>query len=202
VSEYLVRAHDHLFPTTAKRVIRNPMQPVANGGFRRPSVPPRTIGYIGNLSREKGVDVLLEAAPALTELGLELRIAGSGRLDEAVAAASRRLRHVSFDGVVTAESKHRFLESCDIGVIPSVWQEPGGPTHTIIEWLTAGRPTLVSPRGGLGEVIADCPGAIAVEPTVEDLVSAVKQLLEPEAWSRAVDRVRPVTADGQVERWV
>ena len=51
-------------------------------------------------------------------------------------------------------------------------------------------------------MIADCPGAIAVEPTVEDLVSAVKQLLEPEAWSRAVDRVRPVTADGQVERWV
>jgi glycosyltransferase involved in cell wall biosynthesis len=202
VSEFLLRAHDGVFPAIPRHVIRNPMQP-ETGRARRPASPrPRTIGYIGNLSREKGVDVLLRSAPFVHERGLELRIAGSGRLEEAVAEVARSAPNVSFHGVVKGEAKREFLESCDLGVVPSVWAEPGGPTHTIVEWLGAGRPTLVSPRGGLGEIIDDCPGAIGVEPTVKTIVSAVDALLEPGAWAAAVERVRPVESEGEVERWV
>jgi glycosyltransferase involved in cell wall biosynthesis len=202
VSEFLIRAHDGVFPPVPRHVIRNPMQSEAGPPLARPSSPPRAIGYLGNLSREKGVDVLLQAAAPLAERRLELRIAGAGRLEDAVSAAAGAMANVSFHGVVTGEAKREFLAGADLGLIPSVWAEPGGPTHTIVEWLGAGRPALVSPRGGLGEIIGDCPGAIAVEPTVKAIVSAVDELLEPGAWAAAVDRVRPVESGGDVERWV
>jgi glycosyltransferase involved in cell wall biosynthesis len=202
VSEFLIRAHDDLFPAIPRHVIRNPMQSERGAAPTRPSSPPRTVGYLGNLSREKGVDVLLRAAPALAERGLELRIAGGGRLEDEVAAAARTASNVSFHGVVTGDGKHAFLAGCDIGVVPSVWAEPGGPTHTIVEWLGAGRPTLVSPRGGLGEIIDDCPGAIAVDPTVKGIVAGVDGLLDPVTWAAAVEGVRPIEGEGEVERWV
>jgi glycosyltransferase involved in cell wall biosynthesis len=202
VSDYLIRAHDGVFPPVPRYVIRNPMQYETGSPWPRPSTPPRAIGYLGNLSREKGVDVLLQAAPELARRNLELRIAGAGRLEGHVSEAAGTAANVSFHGVVKGETKREFLAGCDIGVIPSVWAEPGGPTHTIVEWLGAGRPTLVSPHGGLGEVIGDCPGAIPAEPTIKAIVSAVDELLEPGAWAAAVDRVRPIESEGEVERWV
>jgi glycosyltransferase involved in cell wall biosynthesis len=202
VSEFLVRSHAHVFPGIPRHVVRNPIQPVGDTVHRRPSSPPRTIGYLGNLTREKGVDLLLQAAPAFAELGCELRIAGGGRLEAQVSEAARRHQNVSFDGVVTGERKSEFLSGCDIGLIPSVWNEPGGPTHAMLEWLGAGRPTLVSNRGGQGEVLDDFPGAIPLEPTVDGIVSSVTSLLDPVGWTQAVDAVRPITGDGEVERWV
>ena len=202
VSEFLIRAHDGVFPAIPRHVIRNPMQSEAGSAPTRPASPPHTLGYIGNLSREKGVDVLLRAAPALAERHLELRIAGGGRLEDEVVEAARTASNVSFHGIVKGDGKRDFLASCDIGVVPSVWAEPGGPTHTIVEWLGAGRPILVSPRGGLGEIIDDCAGAIAVEPTVKAIVSAVDALLDPGTWAAAVERVRPIDGEGEVERWV
>jgi glycosyltransferase involved in cell wall biosynthesis len=202
VSEFLVRSHDHLFPGIPRHVIRNPIQPVADAAHRPPSSPPRTIGYLGNLTREKGVDLLLGAAPAFAELGCELRIAGTGLLEAEVKDAAQTLANVSFDGVVTSGRKDEFLDTCDIGIIPSVWNEPGGPTHAMVEWLGARRPTLVSTRGGQGEVIGDFPGAIELEPTVEGIVAAVTSLLDSATWAKAIGAVRPITADGEVDRWV
>jgi glycosyltransferase involved in cell wall biosynthesis len=202
VSEFLVRSHEHVFPGIPRHVVRNPIQPVGSAAHRRPSSPPRTIGYLGNLTREKGVDILLQAAPAFAALGCDLRIAGGGRLEAQVNEAAREHQNVSFDGVATGERKSEFLGGCDIGVIPSVWNEPGGPTHAMLEWLGAGRPTLVSIRGGQGEVIDDFPGAIPLEPTVEGIISAVTSLLDPAGWAQAVEAVRPITGDGEVDRWV
>jgi glycosyltransferase involved in cell wall biosynthesis len=202
VSEFLVRTHDHLFPGIPRHVVRNPIQPVGDAAHRPPSSPPRTIGYLGNLTREKGVDLLLEAAPTFGELGCELSIAGGGELEPDVTDAASRLPNVSFDGVVTGARKAEFLDACDIGIIPSVWNEPGGPTHAMLEWLGARRPTLVSTRGGQGEVIGDFSGAIPLEPTVEGIVAGVTSLLDPARWAQAIQAVRPITSDGEVERWI
>jgi glycosyltransferase involved in cell wall biosynthesis len=198
-SQYVVDVHAHLFPTAASHVFRNPIVVPA-----RPSRPvrarPTVVGYIGSLDRIKGVDLLLEASSRLAPLGVTLRLAGDGRLREDVARAAASSANVEWAGRVIGEDKWRFLESCDLGLVPSVWAEPGGPTFTMAEWLAAGRPVLVSNRGGLGEVAGVYPGSMPIEPTVGSIVSSISSLGDASRWADLVAEVEPIEGQG-VEEW-
>ena len=187
VSSHIVGAHRTLLANAAPHVVRHPLEPEATTA---PQWPPRTLGYIGRLEREKGVGVLLEAAPALQAEGVSIRVAGDGSLRADVQQAA-----VEYVGVVHGEEKRRFLEACDAGVVPSRWLEPGGPPYTLLEWLAAGRPVLASRRGGLAETPELFGSVEAFEPEPDALVAAVARLR-----ARApVDPPRP-TADR--ERWL
>jgi glycosyltransferase involved in cell wall biosynthesis len=202
VSQHVLDMHARLFPRAQFHLVRHPMAVSSPGQIRPPRAKPTVLGYIGYLDRIKGVHLLLEAAPRLEALGLRLRIAGEGRLREEVALAARQRANVEWDGVVLGERKRDFFEACDLGLVPSVWAEPGGPTFTMLEWLSAGRPVLVSNRGGLGEVAGVYPGSIPVEPTVDSIVESVAGLCEPERWNELVAAVRPTDSTLEPEEWV
>jgi glycosyltransferase involved in cell wall biosynthesis len=203
VSRHLLAVHEHLFPEAVKRVVRNPMVlPAPLRPVRPPAQRLASIGYIGNLDVVKGVHVLLAAAPALQAVGCELHIAGTGRLKDEVAAAAERWPFVHYHGVVSGPTKDAFLESCDAGIIPSVWAEPGGPTHTLIEWVCSGRPVLVSGRGGLGEVVDLYPAAIRVDPTVDGITSGIVALAGPPRWNALLSSLEPIDTRGELARWV
>jgi glycosyltransferase involved in cell wall biosynthesis len=167
-----------------------------------PAARLHTIGYIGNLDPVKGLGLLLDAVPRLAAIGVEVRIAGTGRLRENVEATAAAEPSVHYHGVVGGRDKEDFFEACDVGIIPSIWAEPGGPTHTMIEWLASGRPVLVSRRGGLGEIVDEFAGSTAIEPTVTAIVAAVESLAtSPAAWEHAVERVAPLAED-EHDLWV
>jgi glycosyltransferase involved in cell wall biosynthesis len=186
-SQYVLDVHAHLFPAAELHVLRNPVELPSTSNVRPPREEPSVLGYIGTLDRVKGVHLLLAALPSLASLGFSLRLAGDGRLREEVAAAGRAHAGLRWDGHLTGEAKRRFLEDCDVGLIPSVWAEPGGPTFTMVEWLAARRPVLVSDRGGLGEVVGVYPGSEAVEPDVNAIVQAVAALRDTRRWRDLVD---------------
>jgi glycosyltransferase involved in cell wall biosynthesis len=194
VSDHLLARHVHLFPRTATHTIRL-LVPPPERALSPPGERLTTLGYLGSLERTKGIDRLLEAAPALARLRCNLRIAGDGRLRDEVEAAAAREPNVSYEGSVSGEQKDRFLEECDAGIVPSVWEEPGAPSMTVLEWLAAGRPVLVSPRGGAAEVVDELEGAIPVQPEVDEIVGAVEELREPERWRDLLPRVRPPAAN-------
>jgi glycosyltransferase involved in cell wall biosynthesis len=202
VSQHLLDRHAEFFSSARGRVIRHPITRPES----RPLAPPggrlRTIGYIGSLEREKGVDRLLEAAPGLQRLGCKLRIAGDGRLRAEVEAAADGSEAVKYVGVVRDEPKAAFFEACDAGIVPSVWEEPGAPAWTVLEWLWAERPVFMSLRGGLGEAAPMLSGLIAIEPTAPDIVAAVERHREAEVWRKAVQRVKPVPVEHDAERWL
>ena len=158
-----------------------------------------TIGYIGALERVKGVHVLLEAAPELARRGCTLVLAGGGRLEPEVQAAAAR-GAVRFLGRVAGPAKTAFFDNCDVGVVPSLWDEPA--PYAPLEWLSSGRPVLVSVRGGVGELIESWGGAIAIEPTLQGIVKAVESLLEPAAWQQALARVDRLGSTGEIAEWV
>ena len=189
VSEHLLARHAGLFPAAEKHVIRLLVAP-PKSRLEPPRERLTTLGYLGSLERTKGIDRLLETAPALARLGCELRIAGHGRLREEVEAAAAREPNVSYEGTVSGEKKERFFAESDAGIVPSVWEEPGAPSMTVLEWLAAGRPVLVSPRGGAVEVIDELDGAVAVAPEVDAIVRAVEELTAPDRWNDLVSRVR------------
>ena len=199
VSKHVLDRHAHLFPNASFHTIRLLVAPPKRT-FHPPGDRPGTLGYLGSLERTKGIDLLLAAAPALARLGCNLRIAGNGRLQAEVEAAAATQQNVFYAGPVSGNDKDEFIEGCDVGVVPSVWEEPGAPSMTVLEWLSAGRPVLVSPRGGAAEVLDELGGTIAVQPDTNGIVSAVEALAEPGRWPEAVLRVRAPA--GSFEDWL
>jgi glycosyltransferase involved in cell wall biosynthesis len=107
-----------------------------------------TLGYIGTLSRIKGVATLLDAfSAAPTEWRLEL--AGSGELEPLVRERAAGDERLSFHGRVDGEVKDAFLAGVDLLVVPSEWEE--NAPLVVVEAAIRGLPAVVSDRGGLPE---------------------------------------------------
>jgi glycosyltransferase involved in cell wall biosynthesis len=201
VSQYVLDRHRNFFPAAKLEKIRllafPPERSLASPGARL-----TTLGYIGALEQTKGIRPLLEATPALARLGCTLLVAGDGRLRAEVEATAAREANVLYEGPVSGSAKDRFLERCDAGILPSVWHEPGGPTLVALEWLAAGRPLLVSPRGGMGEIVPELGGAIVVEPTPVEIARTVERLSTPDEWRRAISSVRPPKGEPDLDAWL
>ena len=198
-SDHLWTRLGHLFPRASPHVVRIPIVALATRALRPPSVPLRTVGYLGGIDRIKGIDPLLEAAPSLHRRGVELRLAGNGRLRSLVEAAS--CPGLSYSGTVLGEARLRFFEEADLAVVPSVWEEANGPPYVVAEWLAAGRPVLASTRGGLGEA-AHLPGVLPIEPTAAGIVSAVERLTDERIWRETIDSLAVPEGDADFERWL
>jgi glycosyltransferase involved in cell wall biosynthesis len=117
-----------------------------------------TVAYAGQLTADKGVDVLVEAALALCESRKDIRflIAGDYTWKNPFAAAlmacvarSGASERIRFLGMI--EAVPRLLEVSDAHACPSVWEEP--LANIVIEAKAAGIPSIVFPVGGLGEVV-------------------------------------------------
>jgi glycosyltransferase involved in cell wall biosynthesis len=197
VSDHVLLRHQSFFPTsTERRVILPPLAPVEGVTQRPRGTPLATLGYLGALTSSKGVGLLLEAAASIARMGVVLRIAGDGPLRTDVEASD----HVRYEGRVEGRGLASFLSSCDAGVVPSLWEEPG-LTYVVCEWLAAGRPVLATRRGGLAEAGA-WGGVSFFEESAPGLARAVDRLRAGEEWQRVVGAVPLVEDLTDVERWI
>lgn len=112
---------------------------------------------IGRIVSEKGFYTIIEVAPHLTSFypNLLFIIAGKGPMLEQYRAIvkERGLQdHVVFCGYISEEEQRAFLQSCDVLLIPSLY-EPFG--IVALEGMLAKKPVIVSNIGGLREIIID-----------------------------------------------
>jgi glycosyltransferase involved in cell wall biosynthesis len=105
--------------------------------------------YLGRLSDEKGIHVLLEAFRALPHR--KLVIAGSGVLEGMVRTAAARHADIEFTGRVTLEKGLDYIQGSSFLVFPSIWYETFG--RTAIEAFGCGRPVVASRLGAVTEVV-------------------------------------------------
>jgi glycosyltransferase involved in cell wall biosynthesis len=199
ISAHLLAAHDGWFePTTGTQVILPPLAAVTDprgGALPAPGPALRTLGFTGALSPHKGVAMLLSAAPGLAELGIRLRVAGGGPMQEAVAGAPG----VEYAGRLTGPALVEFMAGCDAGIVPSLWEEPG-LTFSALEWLGAGRPVLTTARGGLAELPL---GAVApLTGAADDLLTRATALREPDAFAAWVAGLPAVDGERDRRRWI
>lgn len=111
--------------------------------------PSRVIGYIGRLSPEKGVELLIQAFSA-TKMQKQyvLRIAGEGNSDYKQALVDKYASpYIQFVGQQPSDV---FLTEVELIVVPSLWNEPFG--RVVIEAYAAHRPVLLANNGGLSEL--------------------------------------------------
>lgn len=164
-----------------------------------PPSPDRTPGtlrcvYLGGLSWQKGVHVVVEALRDLP--GVELWIGGDETFDPAYSARLRSLAgaNTRFLGRLSREEVWRTLAQADLLLAPSLWYE----TFSLVvrEAFAAGIPALVSDVGALAEAVDEGVNGLRLPPgDVLAWRTAVQRLAEdPDSLARLRAGVRsPLT---------
>ena len=130
--------------------------------------------FLGRLSAEKGIDVLLRALAGAGDP--PFAIVGDGPLREPLAAlaAELALRNTQFLGRVPAEDVPSLLRSSRYLALPSMWDE--NAPLAALEALAAGRPLLVTNNGGLPELVAGGEGLLCPAGDVEAMAASIRRL--------------------------
>jgi glycosyltransferase involved in cell wall biosynthesis len=130
---------------------------VADPG-RRPAPPSasRAILYVGRLSKEKGLPVLVDAMAGLREADLELLVIGDG--PERTALERRAGPGVRFTGHLEAAQVRDHMRRARALAFPSLWYETFG--MSLVEAMAAGLPVIASDLGGTREIVGDRTGRL------------------------------------------
>jgi len=161
---------------------RPPVDTAQDAAFRARFAAPDEdlVFFLGRLVYEKGVHVLLEAAPLILRQRPRTRfvIAGEGplRLDlEARARALGVADRVVFYGYADDVARDRFLRGAQAAVFPSLY-EPFG--IVALEAMAAGTPVIVARTGGFAEIVRHgVTGLHAVPGDAASLAGAVVAVL-------------------------
>jgi glycosyltransferase involved in cell wall biosynthesis len=161
-----------------------------------PGPPPSDPGsgalFIGRLSAEKGLELLLSAWQRHSDQSLgTLRIIGDGPLRDLASAAAASRSDVEYLGGTDNAGVKRAIRSAALVIVPSTWEEVL-PT-VIIEALANGRPVLGSAVGGIPYLVGartDEPAGWVVDPTVAALAAALPTALADAPTRGAAARAR------------
>lgn len=125
--------------------------------------------FVGRLSEEKGVDLLLNA---FRTCDLQLRIAGDGPLASKVLKFSNNCLNISYLGKLSKEDVKYEMQSCSALVFPSIWYE--GMPMTIIEAFSLGTPVIANKLGAMESMIEHGINGLHFNQSSFDLVSKLK----------------------------
>jgi glycosyltransferase involved in cell wall biosynthesis len=184
----------------------------ARGSLQDAKTGPRLL-FVGRLSPEKGVHVLVEAfnhvqerfpgatldiigPQAETPKEYALALSDDPRLlaleeyyDGDYGARLRELMSVeaaariAFRGLVPHDELREDYRGADVLVFPSIWDEPSG--NPPIEAMAAGIPVVSTRTGGTEEYVEDGVAGLLVEPAnADELASAIIRVLEDETLKR------------------
>ena len=115
----------------------------------------RDVLFVGRLSKEKGVEQLLDAWKRTDRGQAKLLLAGDGperaSLENKIAA--EKIGGVEFLGFIAKEDQVAMWKRAMFLVVPSIWQDPL-PTVVFEAW-ERGRTVVVSDAGGLADSVQD-----------------------------------------------
>ncbi|AHX77595.1 TPA: lipopolysaccharide N-acetylglucosaminyltransferase [Salmonella enterica subsp. enterica] len=147
----------------------------------------KTIFFAGRISPDKGVTLLLQAFEQLLKErnDIELVVVGDymskskgekATYQREVRELAERLKpHCHMVGGVTPEEIYNYYSLADLVVIPSQFQEPF--CMVAIEAMGAGKPVLVSTRGGMTEFVKE-----------GDTGFHLQELMTPETIARDINK--------------
>lgn len=137
------------------------------------------VGAIAVMRRQKRLDLLIDATPAILAAQPEARVAiiGNGPEEERLRARAAALgldREERFAIVPFEGSSWRYLAGLDLYVLPSEWEAfPIG----VLEALACGVPQVATDVGGTGEAVRDGETGLLTPPDAGRIAAAVNELL-------------------------
>jgi glycosyltransferase involved in cell wall biosynthesis len=174
----------HIAPAERLHRIYNGVEPCPPGA----GVDPRleqlrgegpVVGAIAVMRRQKRLDLLIEAAPAILAANPEARVAivGNGperRTLEALAADRGLDRDDRFQMIPFEGSSARYLSQLEVFALPSEWE---ALPISVLEALACGVPQVATDVGGTGEAVVPETGILVPPRRPELLADAVTELL-------------------------
>lgn len=122
----------------------------------RRTKPGEHLLYLGRLTEEKGVRLLMAAWDRITNaggLGVPLVIAGAGPLADEVNSWAATRHDVCFVGKLDKEAARATVARSVAVVVPSQWLETFG--LVVVEAMAAGVPSVVAGHSSLAELVTD-----------------------------------------------
>jgi glycosyltransferase involved in cell wall biosynthesis len=153
----------------------------------------KLVGFIGRLSREKGLDLLLDAMAALMKADAppaDLVVVGGGAEATALRQHAEALglqEKVRFVGPRLPAEVPEWISACDVICLPS--RREGCP-NVLIEALASGIPVVGCRVGGVPELLDDENGVLVDPENVTALANGISAALrrhwQPAALRRSV----------------
>ncbi len=145
--------------------------------------PGLRFGYVGQITEEKGVALIVEAALRLCREYPEARFDLVGGLDSEPKFAAAQIERVQeaelqdrirFAGYL--DDVESFFQGIDVHLCPSICEEALG--LTVLEAKQQGVPSIVFPSGGLPEIVLDgIDGRVSRGKDVDSLEDACREYL-------------------------
>ena len=149
--------------------------------IEKKSVPQRLesekpyVAFASRLSKEKGVELLAQAAKLLPNYSFA--VAGNGPGDECL----KNIPNVTMKGFLSGDELNSFVANARVMILPSVWYE-NCPLN-ILETHSFGVPVITMNSGGMAELVEDGKtGVLVNEPTAEAIAAAIKKCFEDDAF--------------------
>jgi glycosyltransferase involved in cell wall biosynthesis len=123
------------------------------------------VGYVGRLSEDKGMDLLIQLKKEMPEIGITT--IGSGPYKNLLE--ENGIRNYPF---MKKEEVACFMQNLDLLVLPATKTDPFG--LVVIEAIAANCPTLITNKVGVSDYLVNNKETFIVDP--EDFVAKVKEL--------------------------
>jgi glycosyltransferase involved in cell wall biosynthesis len=132
--------------------------------------------YVGRLSHEKGVRVLIDAWSRLRQ-PMPLKIVGDGPCRDELQRAAAENPLIEMLGARPLSEVYDIIGNAAVLVIPSIWYEAFG--RTIIEAFAKGTPVIGSRIGAISELLMDGEAGYLFHPgDPADLADKVRRFQE------------------------
>ncbi|HMT27721.1 MAG TPA: glycosyltransferase [Bacteroidia bacterium] len=136
--------------------------------------------FLGRLSDEKGVDILLHAMKQVPKASLKIAGSGTHRVFLEAMAKKEGITNVEFLGSRFGDELEDLFNNCRFVVVPSLWHE--NFPYVMMESFARGKAVVGSDKGGIPEyIIPGETGYIFPSHDENALASIVKQLWEDPA---------------------
>lgn len=133
--------------------------------------------FVGRITHEKGLQVLIQAAPKIIHKYPNVRILAAGKNSEKMASMAHEFgvgRSMDFLGYISDEQRDHLYQTVEAAIFPSLY-EPFG--IVALEAMALGCNVIASNVGGLGEVVQHEENGLTVYPGNPDsILWAVNQL--------------------------
>ena len=161
--------------------------------------------FIGTLTHNKGLDLLLEAFSQIKNPNAKLTIAGKGELENMVIECTKNDNRIAYKGFIGEEEINAMLKESDVLVAPSIWNEPFG--RVVIDAYKNAMPVIAGKYGGLKEIVKDGMTGLLIEPkNKEEFINALNYFNDKKhlksMLNNCVDELKNYSLKYQVEQFI